>query len=99
MFFSVITKNLKFSYFKRWDGVRDEKFEYCGSSLKNPIFRRGGGGRFTKYQYTEGNFLKRGWGRLGQFADLRGEFFSGGGGGGLYANAHYVVVLRKSSGK
>ena len=38
-------------------------------------------------------------GRLGQFADLRGEFFSGGGGGGLYANAHYVVVLRKSSGK
>ena len=44
MCFSVITKNLKFSYFKRWDGVRDEKFEYCGSSLKNPIFRRGGGG-------------------------------------------------------
>ena len=48
MFFSVITKNLKFSYFKRWDGVKDEKFEYCGSSLKNRIlkirFLGGGGG-------------------------------------------------------
>ena len=41
-----------------------------------------------------------GGGRLGQFPDLRGEFFRGGeGGGGWYANAHYVVVLRKGSGK
>lgn len=29
--------------FKRWgwDGVQDEKFEYYGGSLKNPIFRLG----------------------------------------------------------
>ena len=39
MFFSVITKNLKFSNLKRWDGVKDEKFEYCGSSLKNLILK------------------------------------------------------------
>ena len=44
MFFSVITKNLNWELstknlvtFKRWDGVKDEKFN--GSSLKNPIFR------------------------------------------------------------
>ena len=46
MFFSVITKNLnketlaKNSFtFKRWNWVKDEKFEYYGVSLKNPIFR------------------------------------------------------------
>ena len=27
--------------FRRWDGVKDEKFEYYGGSLKNPIFRGG----------------------------------------------------------
>ena len=27
--------------FKTWNGVKDEKFEYYGGSLKNPIFRRG----------------------------------------------------------
>ena len=48
MFFSVITKNLNWEIltknlvtFKRWDGVKDEKFEYYGGSLKNPIFRGG----------------------------------------------------------
>ena len=48
MFFSVITKNLKWEMltknlvtFKRWDGVKDEKFEYYGGSLKKPIFRGG----------------------------------------------------------
>ena len=46
MFFSVITKNLNWEIltknlvtFKRWDGVKDEKFYYYGGSLKNPIFR------------------------------------------------------------
>ena len=29
--------------FKRWHGVKDEKFSYHGCSLKNPIFRGGGG--------------------------------------------------------
>ena len=44
MFFSVITKNLILNknlvFFKRWDGIKDEKFEYCGGggSLKNPIW-------------------------------------------------------------
>ena len=32
----IVTK--KHSQFKRWDGVKDEKF-YYGGSLKNPIFR------------------------------------------------------------
>ena len=50
MFSSIITKNLIWEIlnknsvtFKRWDGVRDEKFQYYGGSLKNPIFRGGGG--------------------------------------------------------
>ena len=46
MFFSVITKNLNWEIstknlvtFKIWTVVKDEKFQYYGSSLKNPIFR------------------------------------------------------------
>ena len=45
MFFTVTTKNLNWEVltknlvtFKRWDGVKDEKFEYYGSLLKNKIF-------------------------------------------------------------
>ena len=46
MFFSVITKNLNWQIstknlahlFKRQNGVKDEKFQYYGCSLKNPIF-------------------------------------------------------------
>ena len=56
MFFSVITKNLNWETltknlitFKRWDRIKDEKFQYYGGSLKNLIFR---GGRFRKKQYT-----------------------------------------------
>ena len=44
MLFSVIAKNLDWEIltknlvtFKRWDGVKDEKFQYHGDSLKNPI--------------------------------------------------------------
>ena len=47
MFFSAITKNLNWQVltknlvtFKRWDGVKDDKFQYYGSSLKNHIFKR-----------------------------------------------------------
>ena len=47
MFFSIITKNLNWETLtknlftlKRSDRVKDEKFEYYGGSLKNPIFRR-----------------------------------------------------------
>ena len=46
VFFSAITKNLNWEIstknlvtFKIWTVVKDEKFQYCGSSLKNPIFR------------------------------------------------------------
>ena len=49
------TKNLV--TFKRWDGVNDEKFQYCGSSLKNPIFWRAvgwGGGVHEKTIFLEG---------------------------------------------
>ena len=59
MFLSVITKNLNWEIltknlvtFKRWYGVTDKKFENCGSSLNNLIFR--GEGVFTKNQYIEG---------------------------------------------
>ena len=61
MFFSVITNDLNWEIlsknlvtFKRWDGVKDEKFEYYMGSLKNPIFRG-----VTKNQYIGGNCLKR----------------------------------------
>ena len=60
MFFSVITTNLNWEIFtknlvncKRWDGVKDEKFEYYGGLLKNSIFRRGGRGVIKK-QNIEG---------------------------------------------
>ena len=33
----ILSKNLV--TFKRWDWVKDEKFEYYGSSLKSLIFR------------------------------------------------------------
>ena len=63
MFFSFITKNLKWEMltknlvtFKKWHG----------GSLKNPIFKGG----FKKNQYIEGELPKKGEG-LGQFADLR----------------------------
>ena len=62
MFFFVITNNLNFKIltknlvtFKRWDGIKDEKLEHYGGSLKNPIFTGGGGGgEFTKKQYIRG---------------------------------------------
>ena len=48
MFSSVITRNLNWEIltnnlvtFKRWDRVKDEKFDYYGASLKNSIFREG----------------------------------------------------------
>ena len=58
MFFSVITKNLKWEVltkklvsFKRWDGVKHEKFQYSlrfteksdffwGGGHEKPIYRR-----------------------------------------------------------
>ena len=51
MYLSIIAKNLNWEMltknlvtFKRQDGVKDEKFQYYGNSLKNLIFRGGGGG-------------------------------------------------------
>ena len=48
MFFSAIPTNLNREIliknlitFKRWDGVKHEKFQYYGSSLKNPTFSGG----------------------------------------------------------
>ena len=50
IFLHVITKNLNWEIlakslvtFKRWDGVKDEKF-YYPSLQKNQIFKWGGGG-------------------------------------------------------
>ena len=51
MFFSIITKNSNWEIltnnlvtFRRWDGAKDETFEYYGDSLKNSSFSWGGGG-------------------------------------------------------
>ena len=89
MFFSAITQNLNWKIltenlvtFKRWDGVKNKKFEITEKSV---FF--GGGGVVTKTQYMGGgNCLKRGEG-LGQFPDLGGAWqkrwggvFEGGGG-------------------
>ena len=45
MFFSVLSKNLNWEILtknlvtiKRWDEVKDEKFQYYGRSLEKPIF-------------------------------------------------------------
>ena len=76
MFFFFISKKLNWEVFtknlvtfKKWDGVKDEKFQYYGSSLKNSIFR----GVHKNPIYR--GCLKRG---LGQFADLIGGGFWGG---------------------
>ena len=43
MYFSIQTKILTNTLvtFKRWDGVKDEKFKYFWGSLKNLILMRG----------------------------------------------------------
>ena len=56
------------------DGVKDEKFYYYGGSLKNLIFREGGGGH--KKPIYWGELPKKG---CGEFADLRGSAKRGGG--------------------
>ena len=63
IFLHVITKNLNWEIlakslvtFKRWDGVKDEKFYYL-SLQKNQIFKGGGGG-FMKNQYIGGDCLR-----------------------------------------
>ena len=53
----ISTKNLV--PLKRWDGVKDEKFLYYGSSLKNLIFK-GREGVYEKPIYSGG----RGGGEL-----------------------------------
>ena len=80
MFFFVITKNLNLEIltknlvnFKRWDGIKDEKFEYYGGSLKNPIFRGGGGAGFTKTNIW-GQGLKKG--ELRQFVSAGFKFYN-----------------------
>ena len=65
MIFSFITKNLNLEtknlvIFKRWDGVKADKFWYYEGSQKNLIFKGEGGGGVTKNQYMWGNCLKRG---------------------------------------
>ena len=38
--------------FKRWDGVKDENFQYYGGSLKNPIFEGWGSQKTNIYGRT-----------------------------------------------
>ena len=65
----ILTKNLVL--FKRWDGVKDEDFEYYGGSLKISIFRGAWGGGVHENPICRGGFSKKGWG-LGLFAKLSG---------------------------
>ena len=60
MFFSVMAKNsqilaINLVTFKRWDGIKDEKFWCCGGSLKNLILKVG----VTKNQYIAGELPKK----------------------------------------
>ena len=71
MFFSVITENLNWEIltenlvtFKRWDGVKDEKFWYYGGSLKNLIFTGGHENPIYRGNYQKGGHCP--------FADLGG---------------------------
>ena len=66
MFFCVVIKNLNWEIltknvvtFKRRDGVKDEKFEYYGGSLKNLIFRVGG---VHEKPIHSRELPKKGWG-------------------------------------
>ena len=54
--------------FRRWDRVKDEKFQYYGSS---PIFRGRRGGFTKKKTIYRGNFLKKG------FFSKKGEGLTG----------------------
>ena len=65
MFFSVITNNLNWEIatknlvtFKRWDGVKGEKFQYYRGFLKNLIFR--GGHEKPIYKYIGEGVPKKG---------------------------------------
>ena len=66
----ILTKNLVI--FKRWDGVKDENFEYYEGSMKIPIFKGCAGGRGShENPICRREFSKKGWGfRL--FANLSG---------------------------
>ena len=84
MFFSVLTEAFNEEIvtnnlvsFKWLYGIKDENF-YCGDSLKNLIFR-GGGGMGCKKPIYRGESPKKH--RLGQFADLRGCLAKKRGGG------------------
>ena len=95
MFLSVITKNLNCKIltenlvtFKRWDGVKAEKFWYYGGSLKNLIFRRGVS---RKPIYRRGLPKKGAW-SVCRFKEGLGKKEGDGifeGGRGWYPNAHY----------
>ena len=63
----ISTRNLV--TFKRWDGVKDEKFQYDEVSLKNLVFR---GREGHEKSIHRGKLPKRKG--LGQFADLRENF-------------------------
>ena len=62
------------------DGVKDEKFEYYGGSLQNPIFRGKWGDVHEKPIYRGELPKKEG---LGEFTDLSGGAWQKRGGGVL----------------
>ena len=77
MFFSIQTKILTNTLvtFKRWDGVKDEKFKYFWGSLKNLILMRGS--RKTTIQW--GLPKKRAWTVKGTLGEKEGgSIFDGG---------------------
>ena len=93
VFLSVVTKNLNWEIvtknlvtFKRWDGVKNEKLEYYGGSLKNLVFRGG-----SQKPICRGQWPKGGEG-LGKFVDLKG----GGVFEGRVDTPHTMLLLRNS---
>ena len=97
MFLSVITENLKWEIltknlvtFKRWDGVKDEKFQYYAGLLK---IRFIGGSQKTTYSRKFSK--KRGsWAACiinGGAWQKRGAVFLRGVGSEWYPNAHYKL--------
>ena len=93
MFFSAITQNLNWKIvtenlvtFKRWDGVKNKKFEITEKSV---FF--GGGGVVTKTQYMGGGELPKKGGGAWTISRFRGGLGKKDGvvflrGGGKYDN-------------
>ena len=90
MFFSVQTKNVNWEIlnknlvtFKRWDGVKDEKFQFYRGSLKNLVFKEA----VCEKPICKGELPKSGAWTICRFKE-------GGGRGGVGKERGYIWVER-----